>query len=55
MTIILAMFSKTIDWRLLVNKFLYLENYLSTPTKVIGVYLKNISFNFFFFFLNNVY
>jgi hypothetical protein len=45
MTIILVIFSKTIDWHLSINKFFYFENYLSTPTKVIGAYLKNISFN----------
>jgi hypothetical protein len=45
MTLILVIFSKTIDWRFSVKKFLYIENYLSTSTKVISAQLKNISFN----------
>jgi hypothetical protein len=45
MTIILVLFSKTNDWRLSINKLLYLENYISTFTKLIGAYLKNMSFN----------
>jgi len=41
----LVIFSKIIDRRLSVNKFLYLENDRSTSTEVIGAYLKNtISF-----------
>jgi hypothetical protein len=46
MRIVLIIFLKTIDWHLSVKTFLYLEYYLFTFKKVIGAYLKKVSFSF---------